>query len=100
MTVTNTDTVQFDLALFSETTVKKAAYRFTNEASISFNKDGNELSCSITPASEETELSDLILRFQNEVLDQDLREKIAEETAGIRNVILAQAFSKTGLQNS
>jgi hypothetical protein len=35
--------------------------------------------------------------FCNEVLDQELRETIAEETAGIRNLLLAQAFSKTSL---
>jgi hypothetical protein len=35
--------------------------------------------------------------FCNEVLDQELREIIAEETVGIRDLLLAQAFSKTSL---
>ena len=35
--------------------------------------------------------------FQTEVLDQNLREKIKLETAPTRNLILAHAFSRTGL---
>jgi len=35
--------------------------------------------------------------FQNEVLDQELREAVAEETKGIQNLLLAQAFSATSL---
>ena len=31
--------------------------------------------------------------FPNQVLDQDLRESIAEETKSVRDLILAQAFS-------
>jgi hypothetical protein len=31
--------------------------------------------------------------FRNEILDQDLRESIAEETAQVRNLLLVQAFS-------
>jgi His-Xaa-Ser system protein HxsD len=35
--------------------------------------------------------------FKKEVLDQDLRLKLKAETEPIRNLILAHAFSKTGL---
>jgi His-Xaa-Ser system protein HxsD len=42
----------------------------------------------------------LVGEFCNEVLDQDLRETVAEETTGIRNLLLAQAFSKTSLIDS
>ena len=35
--------------------------------------------------------------FQNEVLDQVLRERIRNETKEVRNLILALAFSNTGL---
>ncbi|CDX57737.1 hypothetical protein C7U60_19135 [Mesorhizobium plurifarium] len=34
-----------------------------------------------------------------EVLDQDLRKVMAEETASVRNAVLALAFSKSGLQS-
>ena len=35
--------------------------------------------------------------FRNEVLDQSLRERIRNETAEVRNLILSLAFSNTGL---
>lgn len=35
--------------------------------------------------------------FQQALLDQDLREIVSEETEGVRNLILAHAFSKTTL---
>jgi His-Xaa-Ser system protein HxsD len=35
--------------------------------------------------------------FFQELLDQELRERIAEETDAIRSLILAQAYSKTDL---
>ena len=38
--------------------------------------------------------------FRNELLDQDLRETIAEETERVRNLLLAQAFSGLSLTDS
>jgi His-Xaa-Ser system protein HxsD len=39
----------------------------------------------------------LVADFRNEVLDQVLRERIRAETSDIRNLVLALAFSRTGL---
>lgn len=47
-----------------------------------------------------TQLERLGNRFKTEVLDNDLREQIGEETAQIRTAVLAYAFSKTGLQDN
>jgi His-Xaa-Ser system protein HxsD len=38
-----------------------------------------------------------INKIKNEVLDQDLRDTLSQETANIRTLILANAFSNTGL---
>ena len=35
--------------------------------------------------------------FFQELLDQELREHVAEETGPVRTLIIAQAFSKTDL---
>lgn len=94
-----TVTVIFDANVFSLNAVKKAAYRhlrtFTTEISV---MDG-QIQCALsfpTPISEE-ETVRMGNEFKKEVLDQDLREQLHIETAAIRNVILAHAFSKTGL---
>ena len=39
-------------------------------------------------------------QFCNEVLDQELREEIASESRGVRDLLLAHAFSKTSLIDS
>jgi His-Xaa-Ser system protein HxsD len=39
----------------------------------------------------------VIQDFRKEVLDQHLRARIAKETESIRHLILAHAFSRTGL---
>ena len=53
---------------------------------------------SFSPDVTQDEKAALQREFRNEVLDQDLREVIGAETAGVRNAVLAYAFSRTGLQ--
>jgi His-Xaa-Ser system protein HxsD len=94
-------TTSFDVATFGIDTVKRAAYRLSDLASFDISQEGNRINCRLdflTPLSQE-ESKHLLARFRNEVLDQDLRRSIAEETAPVRNAILAYAFSRTGLQN-
>jgi His-Xaa-Ser system protein HxsD len=55
------------------------------------------LICTLIPLSADADLASLEGRFRNEVIDQDLRRRIARETENTRNLILAMAFSKTGL---
>ena len=49
-----------------------------------------------SPRSDDS-FAKLIDDFKKEVLDQDLREKLKVETEPVRNLILAHAFSKTGI---
>jgi His-Xaa-Ser system protein HxsD len=89
--------LELDLAIYSLTAIKKAVYRFgarcdatiemvsTDRARITFRPHAGE--------GPERLLAD----FRREVLDQDLRELIGRETEAVRNLILAQAFSKTAL---
>jgi His-Xaa-Ser system protein HxsD len=92
-------TVVFDRQVFAVDTVKKAAYRYIDRFTVDFDLSGSALTCTLsfprgTSDEAATRLAD---EFKKEVLDQDLRERIKAETAPIRNLILAHAFSKTGL---
>ena len=60
---------------------------------IAINFDGKLLKPKM--ASDTIEL--LTGEFCNEVLDQELREAVAQETEAVRNLLLAQAFSATSL---
>lgn len=90
--------LDFDTSIYRVTAIKKAAYRFGDRCyariepisdrcvRVSLNsKTGEPLSAAIEG------------EFRNEVLDQELRESVAEETAAIRNLLLAQAFTGTSL---
>lgn len=90
--------VRFSAAVYDLDTIKRAAYRFTDQVAFDFTLSGDEIVCSVTQLSSDLGKINIIDAFRNEVLDQDLRRSIAQETAGIRNVILSHVFSRTGLQ--
>jgi His-Xaa-Ser system protein HxsD len=94
-----TISVDFDSRVFSLIAVKKAAYKYIDCFSADIGLTNDEVRCLLkltSPRSDESFVS-LIDDFKKEVLDQDLREKLKVETEPVRNLILAHAFSKTGI---
>jgi His-Xaa-Ser system protein HxsD len=59
-------------------------------------EDGHRCVLEITESAADEDGA-LIAEFRNEVLDETLRARIREETQEVRNLILALAFSQTGL---
>jgi len=88
--------------VFRLDSIKKVAYRLSGRCSFDFEIVGPDIVCKLLFAQPQTEesITALELSFRNELLDQDLRERIAEETAPLRSAILAFAFSNTGLQST
>jgi His-Xaa-Ser system protein HxsD len=86
---------------FSWVSIKKAAYCFSGRCSFDFQSDGKEIICKLLfPRPQSPKIvASIELAFRNELLDQDLRVRIAEETTPLRNAVLAFAFSKTGIQD-
>lgn len=98
-----TDSTVLSLSVYSLNVTKKAAYKFSAEFSVTFEKIDDEqikvcfdFNPSISPENKTT----IIRQFHNELLDQDLREIVFKETENVRNLILAHAFSKTTLIES
>ena len=94
-----TVSVNFDSRVFSLIAVKKAAYKYIDSFSADISINTDEVRCLLkltSPRSDES-CASLVDDFKKEVLDQDLREKLKVETEPIRNLILAHAFSKTGI---
>lgn len=87
------DVLIFDANVFSIDTVKRALYRFADRCSFDIQSKDNQ----IVVVLKGTSGDDLPTKIKNEVLDQDLRDTLARETANIRTLILANAFSNTGL---
>lgn len=91
-------TLHFDARVFRLEAVKKAAYRFAGRASISIDvPEPTHVCVTLGGISNDEESASLEREFRSEVLDQELREVVARETEAARNLILLQAFSKTGL---
>lgn len=92
--------IAFPLSVYSLDSVKRAAYTFTDRYSFDINLVDDEIVCVASPIDGvDADQTTFIRRLRNAVLDQDLREQVARQTESVRNVILAHAFSKTGLQD-
>jgi len=93
----NTETVSFDSASHSVDAVQRAAYRLSDRASFEIVDAQGVIAVTVSPLTEDGDLAELIADLRTEVLDQVLRERIRAETADVRNLVLALAFSRTGL---
>jgi len=85
--------LHFDVRVFSLDTIKRALYRFSDKCSFDIQIKDNDITVTFHTKSD----NDLSEKIKNEVLDQDLRDTLSKETANIRTLILANAFSNTGL---
>ncbi len=92
--------IVFESRLYSKLAVKKSAYKFAADFGIVFRLDENDdmvAEIDFPSTTSEVDQQALLRAFCGEVIDQDLREHIAAATEGTRNLILAEAFSKTSL---
>jgi His-Xaa-Ser system protein HxsD len=88
-----------DLAVYSLDCVKRSAYRFTDSFALDLKVESNSALCTLSfdaKASDQV-MDQVVASFRKELLDQDLRATIRVETKEVRNLILAHAFSRTGL---
>ncbi len=94
-------TVTVDPRVYRLSAVKKAAYRLGERCSVRIEllPEGG-IQVTLTTRSEKVPLGTLEGDFRNELLDQDLRESIAEETERVRNLLLAHAFSGLSLTDT
>jgi len=75
--------------------LREAAYRLIGEASCLIDTVDAQHVCRLTPKKAlagEVDQEAIRARFLNLVTDENLREKVAAETVGVRDVILALAF--------
>jgi His-Xaa-Ser system protein HxsD len=85
--------IDFDVNVFSLDTIKRALYRFSDKCSFDIQMKDHLITVTFHTNIQD----DWIAKIKNEALDQDLRDTLSKETANIRTLILANAFSNTGL---
>lgn len=88
-----------DMHVYSLEAAQKAAYRFIDRLTILIQREEDKLVCEIDPIDAHKEnFEDHVANFKRELLDQQLRHQIKNETESTRNLILSFAFSRSGLQ--
>jgi His-Xaa-Ser system protein HxsD len=90
----------FDLGVYRLAAIQKAAYKFANQTTLRLGEiqDNHIAAAFLFPAdTSEDSIRNVMRLLFEELLDQELRERIGEETHAIRALILAQAFSRTDL---
>jgi His-Xaa-Ser system protein HxsD len=91
--------LEIDEKIYSLEAVQKSAYRFIDRLTILITTVDGKVICDIDPVEGTEDQKDKnIANFKRELLDQQLRKQIKEETESARNLILAYAFSRSGLQ--
>lgn len=89
-----------DLRVYRLAAVQRTAYRLAGRCTAVLGElRGDVLAVSLTfpqGTSEPDALATARLFFRD-LLDQELREKVREETAPVRALLMAAAFSRTGL---
>ncbi|MDD5065296.1 MAG: His-Xaa-Ser system protein HxsD [Phycisphaerae bacterium] len=84
--------------IYSLISIKKAAYKFGDKYYIEIDEESqDEIAITFEVKNANVSFFNIGEEFYNEVLDQELRELVSEETKDIRNILLAQAFSATSL---
>ncbi len=90
--------LEVDVDVYSLQVVQKACYALMRYISCSVSKENKKYSIRVLPSAGNTFCADELERMLlDELLDYSLRERIVEQTEPVRNLILANAFSRTTL---
>lgn len=92
---------EVDLDVYGLTPLQKVAHKFTDRCFVHLrHRDERTVEVRLKPTKSCEQLDLLAGQFCNEVLDQRLREVVALESEGVRNLILAHALSRAQLGDS
>jgi len=86
-----TITLTLDFSLYSKKTLFRTCYKFTDKAFVYIKFDDNAYKVFLTSKNDtiDTKLTE---EFTNELLDQELRELVLEDTKKIRDAIVTRAL--------
>ena len=98
-----TGKIVLDTRIYSKASIFRTCYKFTDRAYIFlayYKNEPKSIIVSINVKNRHKEIKKIVQEFKNELLDQNIREKLENEFGPIRNLIVAQAFSEGNLLNS
>ncbi len=89
----STQVMNFNAAVYGINAIKKAACTFGGHFYVHIEPHGRVTQVRLIPKSCCKSPAAFACEFCNEVLDEELRERVSAEIAGIRKLLLARAFS-------
>jgi His-Xaa-Ser system protein HxsD len=93
--------VEFAAAVQSLGALQAAAYRLIGTATCQIDRTADRWVCKLTPIGGSRKDSEALkIQFLDLVTDENLRERIAQRTDGVRNVILSLAFGSLASSSS
>jgi His-Xaa-Ser system protein HxsD len=84
-----------DLGVYSMSALLRVAYRFTDRCYLHLQREGGSVCVRFRAKAPAPPLDQIAGEFCNELLDQTLREIVAQESEPVRNLVLAHALSRT-----
>jgi len=90
-----TQVMSFNAAVYGIKAIKKAACTFGCHFYVLIEPHGCVTEVRLIPKACCKSAAAFAGEFCNEVLDEELRERVSAEIAGIRKLLVAQVFSKT-----
>lgn len=91
---------EIDLRVYRLVAVQKTAYRLARRCTARLGLVRDEVlpvTLSFARGTSPGEVREVTELFFRELLDQQLREEVRDETASMRSLLMALAFSRTGL---
>ena len=91
---------RLDLRCYRLAAVQKAAYRLADRCTVMLGEIEDyriQVRVLLKPGTLDPDGREIMRMFFQELMDQELRERVSEETAPLRALLIAQAFSKTNL---
>ena len=92
--------VPIDLRLYTVDATIRASYKLTDRCFVLLQHDeenSERLVAYLVGKSASSDLSAIVLEFQNELIDQQLRVRLEAQFGDVRTLIVAQAFSEGNL---
>ena len=89
--------VNFNAAVYGLNAIKRATCKFQRYLGVLVEQHGKMNEVWLIPNASGNSMDTLVRDFCSEVLDQELRERVLREMAGVRKLLLAQAFSTNAL---
>ena len=91
---------KYSRSVYSADSIKSALYKFNAFVSAKIDVNQDDYVCVFAALKNDFNWENFCNEFDQELIDQELREKLAHSASDYRNVILGLAFSKTGFQSN